>query len=61
MSDLSQCKCGARIIFMKTKGGKTMPVDFKVELATETDFDPKKMVSHFATCPNAAQFRKPKK
>ncbi len=44
---LTKCsKCNATIFFVKTKTGKTMPVNFETK------------ESHFADCPAAAEFRK---
>lgn len=44
---LTKCpKCDATIFFVKTKTGKTMPVNFETK------------ESHFADCPAAASFRK---
>lgn len=90
MMKTSFCRaCGAEIGFIKTKAGKTMPVDAKGiyfmpdPLATEVfvlpdgnvtrgrhlteDTAPLEgepvigYVSHFATCPEADKFRKPRK
>ena len=60
--------CQTPIVFLKTTKGKNIPVDF--DTLTESDkFDLQKgnkfffrhgeHISHFATCPNAAQHRKP--
>jgi len=59
----TQCKsCGAKIIFMKTNTEKYIPVDFSSvdnhKIIAVDIFDPKKHISHFATCPNAAKHRK---
>lgn len=71
----NQCsKCGAKIYFVLTKKGNSMPVD--ISSLTEEDkkailfsklgerypvaFRPGVHVSHFATCPNADDFRKKK-
>lgn len=44
----SSCRsCDARIFWIKTSSGKSMPVD-------------QDGASHFATCPNAAQHRRPR-
>lgn len=61
--------CGAPIIFAATEQGKTMPVDAapqkRVLLEPAAEGLPPiarvvdTYVSHFATCPNAAQHRKP--
>ncbi len=55
--------CGAPIIWMKTKRGKSMPVNAAPSLEfgqVLPEYDPTKHVSHFATCPNAAKHRKAK-
>lgn len=54
----SKCRgCGKEIIFIPTRGGKMMPIDIETHDGG-TLFDPKKHVSHFATCPMAKEFRK---
>ena len=70
---MSRCtSCGAEILWIKTERGKLAPVDAKSEkrfvldpLAARLapDAPPQArlvdtFVSHFATCPNAAQHRK---
>ena len=53
--------CGAEIQWLKTEAGNRMPVDAgQLSAVGATVFDPKTMISHFATCPNAAQHRKKK-
>jgi hypothetical protein len=54
--------CGAEIVWFQTRSGKRMPVD---EISTRpTDaqhqLDLNRHVSHFATCPNANQHRRPR-
>lgn len=91
MMRVSECRaCKAKIGFIKTTAGKTMPVDIfseyfipdqdgdnlyvkidgvvtrgrPVEKTTATAMDPAVQIgykSHFATCPSADQFRKPRK
>ncbi|MFV2091352.1 MAG: hypothetical protein ACC642_11890 [Pseudomonadales bacterium] len=59
----TECKsCGAIIIWLKTKQGNRMPVDYaSFNTGDSGIFDPGKgHVSHFATCPNAAKHRKPR-
>jgi hypothetical protein len=64
MPDRSTCRsCGAAILWVVTHpGGKRMPLDvppvkrFVVEDGEAYQRDT--YVSHFATCPNAAQHRK---
>lgn len=58
---LTRCRsCQAGIVWVKTKGGKNMPVD--ADTWTQGDphvFSPELgHISHFATCPNADQHRK---
>lgn len=63
-----QCKrCPQWIALMPTKAGKTMPIDMQVptsltltaagELVTTLRFNGE---SHFATCPHADEFRRPR-
>ncbi len=53
----TKCRgCGQEIIFMPTKKGKSMPVDYST-YEGQTYFDPKKNTSHFATCAQAKEFR----
>lgn len=67
MSDITECStCKAKIVWMKTAKGKSMPVDLspKVQLFLDfttprpLTFNHKTMISHFATCPDANKFRK---
>jgi hypothetical protein len=53
--------CGQKILWMVTKTGKMMPVDHAPSLDNVDEFNPATMVSHFATCKKAGQFRKKKK
>lgn len=49
-----RCKgCGAAIEWWYTPEGGRMPLDIMLEATTP-------VTSHFATCPNAAEFRKRK-
>ncbi len=66
---MSNCKsCGREIKWLKTKLGRNIPVDVPrfedgesahEAVTTSIEFNPDHMVSHFATCPDAAKFRKP--
>lgn len=57
----SPCRsCGTLIVWMVTKSGKRMPVDATSAKFGDKEFDHTRHVSHFATCPNANQHRKPK-
>ena len=54
--------CGAPITWLRTRSGKRMPADDPGRVLTENQlFDLKAHVSHFATCPQAAAHRKPRK
>ena len=59
---LKPCKgCKAEIGFIKTKQGKKMPVDpKKVTVVTKGGSVVTGYISHFATCPEAKQFRNKK-
>ena len=84
--NITSCRaCGAPIGFIKTKAGKTVPVDEKSlnflpdpngnELFVLVDGSTQRgtlveeesnssqigFISHFATCPEADKFRKPRK
>lgn len=52
------CKgCGREIVFLPTKNGKSIPVDY-ASYDNDAVFDPRFHTSHFATCPKAKEFRK---
>lgn len=63
---MNKCKsCGAPIVWAKSETGKAMPLDAKPEKRIVLDslgvgrvLDA--FTSHFVTCPNAAQHRKPR-
>jgi len=68
---MSQCKsCGAEIIWCQTPAGKLMPLDSRPETrwvfgeaaghgdGTRTARSAQTYMSHFATCPDAAQHRR---
>ena len=66
-STLNRCQsCKAMIVWVTTKNGKSMPVDYTAGLENRSmfpispplEFDAKTMTSHFATCPDAKKFRK---
>lgn len=58
---LTDCRsCGAAIVFLRTAAGRSMPVDAIDVLPDDTTYDAKRHVSHFATCPEAKLWRKPK-
>ena len=64
--DVSQCRgCEADIVWMKTKRGKSMPINviptesqFRGPNAGELKFVFGEHQSHFQTCPCAGEFRK---
>jgi hypothetical protein len=67
--DVAKCRsCGAPIVWVVMRpSGKRMPLDAKPEKRITLDvIDPAvaemtdTYVSHFSSCPNAAQHRKPK-
>ena len=52
-------KCKAKIRWIKTKKGKWMPVDSKeITIVTIVGEIQKGYIPHWATCPNAEEFRK---
>ena len=56
---IKQCRsCQARIVWLKTAAGKSMPVDDATVDEGDEMFDHTKHKSHFATCPNADKHRK---
>ena len=58
---ITPCKaCRARIIWLKTASGKNMPVDADTVRPADEIYDAAKHISHFATCPAAEKFRKPR-
>lgn len=58
-TNFSKCRsCQASIVWMKTARGANMPVDADSVDEGDDLFDHTRHVSHFATCPNAAQHRK---
>lgn len=52
--------CRARIVWLKTQSGKNMPVDADSVEPEDEIFDRSRHISHFATCPKAAQHRRAK-
>jgi hypothetical protein len=52
--------CRARIIWLKTVDGKNMPTDADSVKPEDTEFDPKRHVSHFSTCKDPDHHRKPR-
>jgi hypothetical protein len=57
--NVTNCRsCDAKIVWLKTAKGKSMPVDAATVEEGDELFDHKRHVSHFATCPDAARYRK---
>ena len=60
----SNCRtCGAKITWAKTENGKNIPLDFPGEarlivMPGNTAIVQMTYISHFATCPDAAEHRK---
>lgn len=52
--------CRARIIWFKTAAGNNMPVDADTVEPDDTEYEPPRHISHFATCPNAHKHRRRK-
>jgi len=52
--------CRARIIWFETDAGKKMPVDADTVEPDDFELDISRHVSHFATCPQSNQWRKPR-
>jgi len=60
---MAQCRsCKQQIVWLKTAKGKSMPVDYSAQRGNDDArdhvlFDIDRHVSHFKTCPDAAQHR----
>jgi hypothetical protein len=58
---IRRCRsCNAKIVWFKTAAGKNMPVDEDTVEARDWSLDLTRHKSHFATCPNSNQHRKPR-
>lgn len=58
---ITRCRsCRAQIIFLRTAAGKQIPCDADTVEPADEDFDPERHMTHFRTCPNANQHRKPR-
>lgn len=54
--------CGAPIVWIRTAAAKAMPCDpAQLSVVTDAGNVVRGRVSHFATCPSAAQHRAPKR
>jgi len=52
--------CNSKIVWLKTKTKKSMPVDAGTVKEGDTEFDHTRHMSHFATCPHSKSWRKEK-
>ena len=50
--------CGAQMIFLSTNTGRRMPVNADTVSPEDTEFDPTRHKSHFASCTNPNKYRK---
>jgi hypothetical protein len=56
-----RCKsCNQRIVFLETAAGKRMPIDADTVEAEDTVYEHGRHVSHFSSCPQAQQHKKPR-
>lgn len=56
-----ECRsCRAPMVWLKTKTGKNCPVDIEGWEPQDTEYQPGKHISHFATCPHADHHRRPR-
>ncbi len=62
VNKMSECRgCGASIYWLKTGGGKWMPVDAETVTEGDTLYEARSgHISHFATCPEVGRSRKEK-
>lgn len=59
---ITRCRsCNARIVFLPTSSGKSMPIDADTVEADDEEFEYGRHVSHFSTCKQANQHRRPRK
>ena len=57
----SKCRgCGAELVWFKTENNRSMPVDASSVEEGDAKFIPGKHIPHWATCPQAKSFRKPR-
>lgn len=58
---ITRCRsCGAMIVWFSTDNGKNMPVDADTVDPDDHELDLSRHISHFATCPQAKQHRRPR-
>lgn len=53
--------CRARMVYLPTRNGSTMPVDADTVDADDVLYEPPRHVSHFKTCKKPNRFGKGKK
>lgn len=53
--------CGAAIVFLRAASGKYVPCENQNIADDDVKFDHTRHTAHFASCPNAAKHRKPRK
>lgn len=57
--EIMTCRsCGAAIVWLGTKAGKSMPVNADTFAPGDTQYDGARHKSHFATCPQGNQWRR---
>jgi hypothetical protein len=58
---IKRCRgCNAQVIWFETPAGSRMPVDAATVEPEDFELDLTRHISHFATCPDHAKFRKKK-
>lgn len=56
---LARCRsCGVLIVFLQSSKGSSVPVNADTVRADQFSFTPPDHVTHFATCPDAAAWRR---
>jgi len=59
LNPVALCRsCQAEGRWVKTRNGKNLLVNLEGSLPTDFVFDPKRHVPHFASCPDAAKWRR---
>ena len=60
-SRIKPCRsCGADVIFISTRAGKSMPINADTARPEDELFDHTRHKSHFSTCPKADKHRNPR-
>jgi hypothetical protein len=56
---INHCRsCDAEIVFLRTRNRKIIPVNADKVQHDDYYFDPSRHTAHFATCPDADDFRR---